>query len=198
VLPQLEGVSVDQRNGVLYAAQEDVGLWRIQLPLGSSSPELLDRVSDFGIHDVFDEESEECVPIDEDATGYGGPNLVADAEGVDIYYGRGATGYVIVSSQGDDRYAVYSTEGGNRSLGTFLVRGIGVDDVNGSDGLAVTNRPVGEYRHGLLVSHDEPETGPGVDEDRDPTNFSYVEWGEVADALHLQVSTEERNDPRFR
>jgi 3-phytase len=198
VLPQLEGVSVDQRNGVLYAAQEDVGLWRIQLPLGSSSLELLDRVSDFGIHDVFDEESEECVPIDEDATGYGGPNLVADAEGVDIYYGRGATGYVIVSSQGDDRYAVYSTEGGNRSLGTFLVRGIGVDDVNGSDGLAVTNRPVGEYRHGLLVSHDEPETGPGVDEDRDPTNFSYVEWGEVADALHLQVSTEERNDPRFR
>jgi 3-phytase len=159
---------------------------------------LIDRVADFGIHDVFDEASEECVPVDEDDTGFGGPNLVADAEGVDVYYGHGATGYVIVSSQGDDRYAVYSTTGRNRSLGTFLVRGVGVDDINGSDGLAVTNRPVGRYRQGLLVSHDEPESGPGVDEDRDPTNFSLVDWGDVANALHLQVSTESRNDPRFR
>ena len=95
-------------------------------------------------------------------------NLVADAEGVDIYYGPGATGYVLVSSQGDDRYAVYATQGANRSLGTFLIRGAGVDDVNGSDGLAVTNRPVGPYRHGLLVSHDEPESGLDVDGDRDP------------------------------
>jgi 3-phytase len=198
VLPQLEGLSVDQRNGVLYAAQEDVGVWRVQLPLGASRPVLIDRVADFGIHDVFDQESEECVPVDEDDTGFGGPNLVADAEGVDVYYGHGATGYVIVSSQGDDRYAVYSTTGKNRSLGTFVVRGVGVDDINGSDGLAVTNRPVGRYRQGLLVSHDEPESGPGVDEDRDPTNFSLVDWGEVANALHLQVSTNSRNDPRFR
>ncbi len=33
--PQLEGVSVDQRTGVLYATQEDVGLWRIALPFGT-------------------------------------------------------------------------------------------------------------------------------------------------------------------
>jgi 3-phytase len=105
---------------------------------------------------------------------------------------------VIVSSQGDDRYAVYSTTSENRSLGTFLVRGVGVDDINGSDGLAVSNRPVGQYRQGLLVSHDEPESGPGIDEDRDPTNFSLVDWAGVARALHLQVSTESGNDPRFR
>ena len=36
VLPQLEGLSVDQEAGVLYAAQEDVGLWRIKLPLGQA------------------------------------------------------------------------------------------------------------------------------------------------------------------
>src|SRR5262245_8492771 len=197
VLPQLEGTSVDQRNGVVYMAQEDVGVWRIELPLGSSAPQLIDRVADFGIHDVFDEESKECVPVDPDATGFGGPNLVADAEGVDVYYGPGATGYVIVSSQGDDRYAVYATEGQNRSLGTFVVHGVDVDDLNGSDGLAVTNRPVGKYTNGLLVSHDEPESGDGVDEDRDPTNFSYVDWASVADALHLKVNTHAGNDPRF-
>jgi 3-phytase len=196
--PQLEGVAVDQRTGTLYATQEDVGLWRIELPLGSSEPRLLDKVADFGVHDAWNEEAEECEPVDPDAPSYGGPNLVADAEGVDIYYGPGRTGYVLVSSQGDDRFAVYTRVGRNRSLGTFRVRGVGVDDVNGSDGLAVTNRPVGEYGEGLLVTHDEPETSPDVDPDRDPTNFSYVHWGDIADALHLRVDTTSGNDPRLR
>jgi 3-phytase len=194
----LEGVSVDQRSGVLYAAQEDVGLWRIQLPLGSSDPVLLDRVGDFGIHDDFHKESQECMPHEEYARGFGGPNLTADAEGVDIYYGPGATGYVIVSSQGNDSYAVYSTGRDNRALGTFVVHGVGaVDDVNGSDGVAVTNRPVGAYQEGLLVTHDEPETGDDVDEERQPTSFSYVSWPQVANALHLSVDTGAGNDPRF-
>jgi len=197
VAPQLEGLAVDQRTGVLYAAQEDVGLWRVQLPLGRHRPKLVDRVADFGVHDVYDEATEECVPVDPDARSFGGPNLVADAEGVDIYYGRGAKGYVIVSSQGDDRYAVYATEAGNRSLGTFTVAGDGVDDVNGSDGLAVTNRMVGGYRRGLLVTHDEPETGEGVDVDRDATNFSYVDWGQVAKGLGLEITVARGNDPRF-
>ncbi len=196
--PQLEGVAVDQRTGTLYATQEDVGLWRIELPLGSSEPRLLDKVADFGVHDAWNEEAEECEPIDPDAPSYGGPNLVADAEGVDIYYGPGRTGYVLVSSQGDDRFAVYTLVGRNRSLGTFRVRGVGVDDVNGSDGLAVTNRPVGEYGEGVLVTHDEPETGDDVDPDRDPTGFSYVHWSEIADALDLRVDTTSGNDPRLR
>ncbi|WP_373310565.1 hypothetical protein, partial [Asanoa iriomotensis] len=65
-------------------------------------------------------------------------------------------------------------------------------------GLAVTNRPVGAYRQGLLVSHDEPETGPTVDEERDATNFSYVSWGAIARAMDLRVDTSAANDPRFR
>lgn len=198
VAPQLEGVAVDQRTGVLYATQEDVGLWRIPLPLGSGGPRLIDTVADFGINDVYDEQTEECVPADPKQPGLGGPNLVADAEGVDVYYARGRVGYVIVSSQGDDRFAVYSTQGRNRSLGTFRIAGDGVDDVNGSDGLAVTNRVVGDYRAGLLVTHDEPETGADVDPERDATNFSYVDWGRIADALGLLVSTDAGNDPRLR
>ncbi|MBQ1047344.1 phytase [Micromonospora sp. C51] len=200
VLPQLEGVAVDQASGVLYAAQEDVGLWRLQLPLGPRSrPTLIDRVTDFGVHDVYDSETEECQPIDPDAQGFGGNLLAADAEGVDIYYGRGSTGYVIVSSQGDDSFAVYQRRGTNRAVGSFRVTGVGgADDINGSDGLAVTNRPVGTYRQGLLVTHDEPETGPDVDDERDATNFSYVSFGDVARALSLTVDTRAGNDPRLR
>ncbi|MEU0486452.1 phytase [Streptosporangium sp. NPDC006013] len=200
VLPQFEGVAVDQKSGVLYAAQEDVGLWRLRLPLGSGGqPTLIDKVTDFGIHDAYDKESEECRPIDPKAKGFGGNRLTADAEGVDIYYGPGSTGYVIVSSQGDDTFAVYDRQGRNAPLGGFRVKGAKeADDVNGSDGLAVTNRPVGDYRQGLLVTHDEPETGPDVDDERDATNFSYVSWGEIASALSLKVTTKAGNDPRFR
>jgi 3-phytase len=198
VLPQLEGVSVDQANGTVYAAQEDVGLWRIKLPLGSAAPRLVDRTTDFGIHDVFDPESEECVPADPDDEGYGGDWLTADAEGVVVYYGHGARGYVIVSSQGDDTFVVYARQGTNKVIGSFRIDGVdGVDGVNGSDGLAVTNRAVGTYDTGLLVSHDEPETGPGIDDERDATNFSYVSWGAIADALALDVDTRAANDPRF-
>jgi 3-phytase len=186
--PQLEGLAVDRRTGTLYAAQEDVGLWRVPLPLGSGEPRLVDRVEDFGVHDAYDPETEECVPVDPQARSYGGKNLVADAEGVDIWYGPGRKGYVIVSSQGDDTYGVYDLRGRNRSLGSFRVAGDGVDDVNGSDGLAVSNAPVGEYESGLLVTHDEPETGADVDPDReaDATGFSYVHWGDVTKALRLR------------
>ena len=196
--PHLEGLTVDQRTGVLYAAQEDVGLWRLQLPFGTAEPRLIDRVKDFGVHDAYDPETEECAPVDADDEGFGGSVLEADAEGVDLYYGPGATGYLIVSSQGDDTFAVYERQGRNRLVGTFSVDGVdGADEINGSDGLAVTNRVVGDYREGLLVTHDEPETGEGVG-DRDATNFSYVHWDDIAAALHLKVSTAAGNDPRFR
>ncbi|MUL41989.1 phytase [Streptomonospora sp. PA3] len=193
--PHLEGVAVDQRTGTLFAAQEDVGLWRIPLPLGSGDPVLVDRVAGFGVPATYNPATDECEPDDPDAPSYGGTNLTADAEGVGIYYGPGRTGYILVSSQGDDRFAVYTTQGRNRSLGTFRVAGDGVDDIHGSDGLAVTNRAVGDYTRGLLVVHDEPESGPDTDPGRDATGFSYVDWGRVADALRLKTDTTAGNAP---
>ena len=68
-----------------------------------------------------------------------------------------------MSSQGDDTFVVYDRNGKNKVIGSSRVEGDGVDDINGSDGLAVTNQPVGAFDTGLLVSHDEPETGSGVD-----------------------------------
>ncbi|WP_040158987.1 phytase [Nigerium massiliense] len=184
--PQLEGVSVDRKTGTLYAAQEDVGLWRIELTRPYARPVLVDRTTTFGTPATFDAKTEECVAGPD--AGFGG-RIVADAEGVDLYYGRGKTGYVVVSAQGSDEFLVYERQGRNRYAGKFKVAGTGgVDDINGSDGLAIASRPVGEYTRGLLVTHDEPDTGPSVDADRDPTNFSYVQWGDVADALHLKHS----------
>ena len=149
-------------------------------------PRLIDKVKDFGVQDAWNADSEECDPVGPDK-GYGGSLLTADAEGVDVYDGPGRTGYVVVSSQGDDTFAVYDLRGRNAAVGSFRVRGVGgVDDINGSDGLAISSRKVGSYTRGLLVSHDEPETGPDVDPERDATNFSYVDWGAVSDALRLR------------
>lgn len=203
--PQFEGVTVDQRTGTLYAAQEDVGLWRVELEKRSAKPVLIDTVKDFGVPDVFDADEDECVVAGPDK-GFGGKYIEADAEGVDIWYGPGANGYVVLSSQGNDTFVVYDRKGSNKVVGTFSVAGIkGADEINGSDGLAITNRPVGRFRQGLLVTHDEPETWSGMteaEEDRDPTNFSYVSWGEVAKALKLKThgaaGSKAGNDPRFR
>jgi 3-phytase len=202
--PQLEGVTVDQATGTLYAAQEDVGLWRVDLR-GSTPPVLVDRVRDFGVRDVWRPAQEECVPApgeSEEDNPFGG-RIVADAEGVDLWYGPGGTGYLVLSSQGSSEFLVYERgfagSQANRRVGVFVVTGRGVDRVHGSDGLAITNRPVGRFRQGLLVTHDEPETGADVDDERDATNFSFVSWGKVARSLGLRrPSTVPGNDPRFR
>lgn len=191
-----------QRRAVRGAGE--VGLWRIDL-VGKKAPVLIDKVTDFGIHDAYDEETEECEPLpgqpSEDANPFGG-TITADAEGVDLYYGQGNTGYIILSSQGSDEFFVYARQGNNKLVGSFTVgEGKGFDAVHGSDGLAVTNRPVGDFRQGLLVTHDEPHTGAGVDEDQDPTNFHFVDWAQIADGLGLtlnKASLKASNDPRFR
>ncbi|WP_432557580.1 phytase [Granulicoccus sp. GXG6511] len=202
--PQFEGVTVDNANGVLYAAQEDVGLWRIDLE-GKKAPVLIDKVTDFGIQRTYDAAADECLPNPGQPTVENNPfggNITADAEGVDLYYGQGNTGYVILASQGSDEFLVYQRQGNNKLLGTFRVGASSdIDEVNGSDGLAVTNRPVGDFRQGLLVVHDEPHTGAGVDEDQDPTNFHFVQWSDVAGALDLplnQASLRATNNPAHR
>lgn len=44
------------------------------------------------------------------------------------------------------------------------------------------------------LTPDEPGT---PDRGRDATNFSYVSWGDVADAPGLRVSTTAAHDPRL-
>jgi 3-phytase len=59
--PQVEGMVVDTRRKVLYAAQEDVGVWRMGVDLDRTRPSLVDRVREFGVPAGFDEAEEECV-----------------------------------------------------------------------------------------------------------------------------------------
>jgi 3-phytase len=110
-LPQVEGMVADARRGFLYAAQEDVGIWRI--PVGGrrfGGPHLVDRVREFGqpYTRTFDPDEEEFVcEIDQDAPSFGNPELAADAEGLTIYRLAGARGYLLASSQGSSEFFVH-------------------------------------------------------------------------------------------
>jgi 3-phytase len=168
--PQLEGVVFDRTANDLYAAQEDVGVWRIPL---HGKPELLEKVREFGQPATYNEQTEECEPtgpVSADA----GKHLSADAEGLTIAYNHGVR-TLYASSQGDSTFASYRIDG-NRLVyraGFQVVDGPAADGVQHSDGAAVTTQPLGPlFPHGLFAVHDGENT-PG-DGDREGTNFKLV------------------------
>lgn len=168
--PQVEGMVFDQTTGTLYAAQEDIGVWRIPL---AGKPVLLEKTREFGQSAAYDEVTEECAPtgpISKDS----GKHLSADAEGLTIAY-RGAAKTLYASSQGDSTFAAYriTARGLDYRNGFEVVDGRAADGVQHSDGAAVTTKPLGPlFPHGLLAVHDGDNT-PG-DGDREGTNFKLV------------------------
>ncbi|TCC53189.1 phytase [Kribbella capetownensis] len=168
--PQLEGMVFDRTTNDLYAAQEDVGVWRIPQ---HGKPELVEKVREYGQPAAYDEETEECAPTGP-VTRDAGKYLSADAEGLTIAYEQGKR-IMYASGQGDSTFASYRMDG--RRLvyraGFQMVDGSAADGVQHSDGAAVTTQPLGpRFPHGLFAVHDGENT-PG-DGDREGTNFKLV------------------------
>lgn len=193
-LPQVEGMVADERRGFLYAAQEDVGIWRVSVENGSlAGPKLVDRVRQFGqtYTRTFDPDEEEFVcEIDEDSPSSGSEHLVADAEGLTIYRLGDARGYLLASSQGSSTFVVYDLTS-LKPLRTFRIGEGATDGVDESDGAMVVGVPLGgTFARGLLVTHD------GDDEPfEDATNFKYTRWEDVAEPVGLTIDTVS-GDPR--
>ncbi|SEQ64489.1 3-phytase [Lentzea xinjiangensis] len=136
--PQVEGMVIDERTSTLYAAQEDVGIWRIPLRAGGfGRPQLVDKVRTFGAPQKYDPETEECV-ADGPNPGFGGQWLEADAEGLAI-----AGDVLLASSQGDSRFVAY------RKADMSPLRDFRIKDVEHSDGADIV---LGKLN--LLVVHD--------------------------------------------
>jgi 3-phytase len=173
--PQVEGMVVDRVDQVLYAAQEDVGVWRVPLSrAGFGRPALVERVREFGRPAAYDEETEECVPAGPPSPA-AGEHLSADAEGLAIAYPPHGPRTLLASSQGDSTFARYRvTPTGLRYLGGFaVVDSQATDGVQHSDGAAVTTAPLGRgFPHGLLVVHDGENTPDGG---RVSTNFKLLD-----------------------
>lgn len=196
--PQVEGMAVDLEEHVLYAAQETVGLWRVELDDEEfAQPRLMDRVREYGTPWTYDEAEEECVLDTDHDPGFGGTHLSADSEGVTVYHAADGAGYVLASSQGDNTFAVYEREGANAYVGSFAVGdGPATDGVQHSDGSTVVNVPLGgSFPKGLLITHDG-EAAP-ADGDREGTNFKFARWDAVANAFPTPLTVDTTSfDPR--
>jgi 3-phytase len=170
--PQVEGMVVDRVDSVLYAAQEDVGIWRIPLSRkGFGQPRLIEKVRSFGQQATYDPETEECTPTGPPSAA-AGTRLTADAEGLTIAYGRHDR-TLFASSQGDSTFASYRIDGGFRYTGGFeVVDSAAIDGVQHSDGAAITTSPLGpRFPHGVLVVHD----GENTPATRTDTNFKILD-----------------------
>ncbi|MFE1251431.1 phytase [Streptomyces sp. NPDC058735] len=189
-LPQVEGMVVDPADGTLYAGQEDVGIWRIPAAL-TGEPVLIDKVREFGVTGVYDEETEECAAGAD--PGYGGERLAADVEGLTLFQEADGDGYLLASSQGDSTFALYDREVGedNEYEGGFRVgaASAALDGSEECDGAAVLNAPLGSrFPNGLLVVQDgseTPEVPDGEGGTRTATGFKFVDLGDVVDAADM-------------
>ncbi|MBI4291687.1 MAG: phytase [Betaproteobacteria bacterium] len=177
---QVEGMVVDQELGILYAGQEQFGIWRFDAaPDGSTEGTIVDRVAPEGQH------------------------LQPDVEGLTIYYADDGQGYLIASSQGDQTFVIYDRQT-NAYLASFTVeapRGAATHTVEECDGADVVNVPLGpRYPKGLLVVQDGRNFPPFLAEDDGEienvnTNFKFVRWDDLARVIPggLHIDTESYN-----
>ncbi|MCZ4340383.1 phytase [Sphingomonadaceae bacterium G21617-S1] len=152
---QSEGCATDERTHRLYVAEEDVGLWRFDAsPNGDGAPVKMAS-----------------------ADGY---QIVADTEGVTIApEGPANGGYLLVSSQGDNAYAVYRLSD-DAYVGRFRVAQGAVGSTEETDGIDIAVGDFGPgYPGGLFVVQDG-QNMPSAQ------NFKLIDWAGIKAALGLQ------------
>jgi len=100
-------------------------------------------------------------------------------------------GYLLASSQGSDKYAVYRREGNNNWVMTFKI-GVrnGIDDVTVTDGIDVTNFNLGpNFPQGVFVAQD------GHNDDGHQ-NYKLVPWQAIANRVNPPLIIDTSWDPR--
>lgn len=154
---QPEGCVVDDHRQRLFIGEEDQAVWALDLRDSASTPEKV--------------------------IGVGGP-LQADIEGLALYQGT-QRDYLVISSQGNDRYVVVEAQPPYTLRGSFAVSlnaALGIDGASQTDGLDVTSANLGgPWSQGMLVVQDGRKRMP---EGRQ--NYKYLPWSLVAQALGLE------------
>ncbi|MDC8832345.1 phytase [Alteromonas gilva] len=148
---QPEGCVVDDNKNEIYMGEEARGIWRKDLTAPGVAPQLIAQV---------------------------GGDVAPDIEGMGIYELDNQR-YLVASSQGNNRFAVYALDNHNRLLGTFKIglnRQAAIDGVSETDGLEVTSMPMGDtYPAGLMVVQDGRNVLPSA-----PQNFKLINGNKLA------------------
>lgn len=155
---QLEGMVADDELGLLYVGEENKGVWRFNAePTGSPSGSFLKD------------------------SGKSNPNIAFDIEGLAIYKADRGTGYLIVSSQGNNSFAVFNRAGNNGYIGSFRIGGGQFDDTRDTDGIEVVSDSLSEdFPMGILVAQD------GINFENDqlaPQNFKIVDFRKILEVI---------------
>ena len=161
-----EGMVVDQEYGKLYIAQEEVGLYSVDALPNEESLAL----------------TEDDLIIEE-----GDHGIVADLEGLTIYYKDNGEGYLMISSQGNNVYGVFNrTAVGvkNEYINSFTVVATmeGIDGTQETDSIDVTNFAISSaFPYGAFIAQDGLDTTS--DPDNTQTNFKWIAWESIASKL---------------
>lgn len=155
---QPEGCVVDDANHRLFYGVEDHGVSAMSTdPADSAAARLIARVEGRPLH--------------------------ADVEGMDLYL-QGEGGFLVVSSQGDNSYALFDRQPPHEYRGSFRVAtdsASGIDGGSDTDGLAVTSSALdARFPQGMLVVQDGYNVLPEENQD-----FKYIDWRGVLKALDL-------------
>lgn len=166
---QAEGCAADDENGVLFVAEEDVGLYGYWADPNAAA-----------------ENKNARLIIDTVNSGH----LTADAEGVAILKTPDGGGYVVVSSQGSNSYNVYDRAAPFAFRGAFVIGStssdVGIDGVEETDGIDVTGTPLGAaYAEGLFVAQDGFNYDGVSEGKRAHQNFKLVPWAQIRAGLKL-------------
>jgi len=157
---QTEGCVADDETGKLYVAEEDVALWKLGAePSSGQAMTAVVQVKD-------------------------NPALKDDLEGVGLYARKGGKGYLVVSSQGNNSYALFKREGDNAYVGSFAViadGASGIDGISETDGLDVTSASLGAgLEGGAFLAQDGRNVSPPENQ-----NFKLVPWATIAKRMGL-------------
>ncbi|MGQ8367271.1 phytase [Glaciecola sp. 1036] len=127
---QPEGCVVEDASGRLFYGEESTGVWLRNLETPAQAPQLIALAEN---------------------------TVEPDIEGMGLYYVDNQA-YLVVSSQGNNSFAVYAVDNGNKLLGTFDIGinyDLNIDGVSETDGLEATSVNLGrQFPKGLLVVQD--------------------------------------------
>lgn len=160
---QTEGMVADTVNDFLYLGVEEGGIL-VYYAHPDSSAEPLRRIA---------------------LSGDDNPDLAYDIEGLTLYYGEhyGREGYLLASSQGNNRFAVFRREAPNKYLGYFTIEaGNGIDGVSETDGIDLAGDSLSaRFPAGVFIAQDGFNTNPQGD--TLPQNFKLVSWQQVLNKI---------------
>lgn len=154
---QGEGIVADDVHQKVYIGQEDKALWKY-----NAEPDALNhRIKVIGVRDL---------------------HMKADFEGVTLYDSGNGKGYIILSSQGNNSYAVFDRIT-NQYQGSFSLKNGVVDGTNDTDGIDVTSVSFGnKYPKGFFLAQDGANTQK---KDTLHQNFKIVDWKTISKNLNL-------------